>query len=175
MSLRYAILGSLAEKPASGYDMVKHFSATLNNVWWASQGAIYTELGKLQREELISIHELGPRGRQTYQLTSAGLNAVRDWLRSDVSRQPRDEMILRVFSLWLLPSDEAADYLDRLAESYQRRLDHYETLVPAGPDELTGRELFDWISLQAGIANETAMRDWARAGADRVRGASRRR
>lgn len=33
MSLRHAVLGLLAESPASGYDLMKMFNASLANVW----------------------------------------------------------------------------------------------------------------------------------------------
>ena len=45
MSLRHALLGLLAEHPASGYDLLKQFEGSLAFVWPATQSQLYTELG----------------------------------------------------------------------------------------------------------------------------------
>ncbi len=169
MALRYAILGSLGLEPGSGYDLVKRFDKTLNFVWWASQGAVYTELGKLQAEGLVEPHETGPRGRQSYAVTAAGQAALRDWLRSPPARQPRDELILRVFSLWLLEPDDAAAYLDELAAGHRERLAEYESRLGPAPDPADRRRVVDRIALNAGIANERAMLAWAEESAATLR------
>ena len=47
MSLRHALLGLLRGGPASGYDLMQVFRLSLHNTWPATQGQVYTELGKL--------------------------------------------------------------------------------------------------------------------------------
>ena len=46
MSLRHALLGLLAEGPASGYDLARRFQEGLNSVWPAQHPQIYSELEK---------------------------------------------------------------------------------------------------------------------------------
>ncbi|GAB3715257.1 PadR family transcriptional regulator [Mariniluteicoccus flavus] len=66
MSLRYAALGLLAQRPGSGYDLLKRFEQSMGNVWSATQSQLYTELNSLSAEELIAVTSVGPRGRKEY-------------------------------------------------------------------------------------------------------------
>jgi DNA-binding PadR family transcriptional regulator len=101
MSLRNALLGLLAARPMSGYDLTKTFDASLGNVWSARHSQIYPELARLQEEGLIRRHEQGPRGRKSYVLTEAGLRQVRRWLTETPPdhRHSRNEALLRSFGL----------------------------------------------------------------------------
>jgi PadR family transcriptional regulator AphA len=103
MSLRHALLGLLREGPASGYDLLQEFKLSLHNVWPATQSQLYTELGKLADEGLLTVTPNGARGRKEYALTDAGLH-------------PRSEGLLRVFLLGALTRDQARAYLGWLAE-----------------------------------------------------------
>ena len=96
MSLRFAVLGSLAKAPASGYDLLKRFDRKFNFIWWASHGAVYTELQKLEQDRLIEPSESGTRGRIEHRPTEEGLAALVEWLASPPARRPRDELTLRV-------------------------------------------------------------------------------
>jgi DNA-binding PadR family transcriptional regulator len=171
MSLRFAIIGSLAVEPGSGYDLVKRFDKTLNFVWWASHGAVYTELNKLQSDGLVAPHETGPRGRQSFAVSHDGDDALREWLRTPAVRHVRDDLILRVFSLWLLDDASAAAYLDGLAAEFRDRLAEYESRVREEPGPGTSERVhaFDQLALSAGIAHERALLAWAEDAADQVR------
>ncbi|MGB0972936.1 MAG: PadR family transcriptional regulator, partial [Mycobacterium sp.] len=41
MSLRFATLGLLAQRPGSGYDLLKRFEKSMANVWPATQSQLY--------------------------------------------------------------------------------------------------------------------------------------
>lgn len=166
------MLGSLAKEPASGYDLVQRFDNKLNFVWWASHGAVYTELQKLEADGLITSSDEGARGRVEYAVTETGRDAVRTWLTSPVARRPKDELILRIFHLWLLEPEDAADFLDQLANEYRDRLALYESRdgsAADGPAE--GPAFFDAIALRAGIHHERAMLAWAEESAAAIRSA----
>ncbi|MEV6427688.1 PadR family transcriptional regulator [Nocardia sp. NPDC051463] len=112
MSLRYALLGLLADRPASGYDLLQRFKGSLANVWPATQSQIYTELAKLADAEFIAVSDEGPRGRKEYTLTEAGRADLRDWLTdTKPKRVVRNEMLLRVFFLGVIPPERAREYL----------------------------------------------------------------
>ena len=81
MSLRYALLGLLAEEPASGYDLTRKFEVLRRYAWHAQSSQIYPELSQLSSAGLVSVVERGPRGRQTYAITEAGRAQLREWLR----------------------------------------------------------------------------------------------
>lgn len=170
MALRFAILGALARKPSSGYDLIKQFDQTFNYVWWASHGAVYTELQKLEKDGLVESGDSGSRGRMEYQVTSEGLTALRGWTKEPAARRPRDEMILRVFQLWLLEPEDAASYLDDVAAAHDERLAEYaerERLVELDPARPAA--FYNLLALRAGIANERAISAWARESAAEVR------
>ncbi|MFI9403712.1 PadR family transcriptional regulator [Nocardia sp. NPDC052316] len=112
MSLRYAVLGLLADRPASGYDLIYRFKNSLANIWTATQSQIYTELTKLADAELINVSEEGPRGRKEYTITETGLAALRHWLTETTPKQTnRNELLLRVFFLGVIPRAQAEAYL----------------------------------------------------------------
>jgi DNA-binding PadR family transcriptional regulator len=53
MSLRHALIGLLADQPASGWDLTKRFQDVLGSVWPAGHPQIYGELRRLQDDGLI--------------------------------------------------------------------------------------------------------------------------
>ncbi|WP_378739017.1 PadR family transcriptional regulator [Nocardia brasiliensis] len=116
MSLRYAMLGLLADRPASGYDLLHRFKHSLANIWSATQSQIYTELAKLADDELIAVSDEGPRGRKEYTITPAGLADLRRWLTETEPKEVnRNEMLLRVFFLGVVPQSQAEEYLSGIA------------------------------------------------------------
>ena len=111
-TLGHALLGLLAERPRTGYGLLKHFEQSLAYAWPASHSQIYPELAKLLAAGLIREGETLPRGGRPYEITPAGLDEVRRWLReTEPSRTVRSEATLRLFFLWLLEADDAEAYL----------------------------------------------------------------
>src|SRR5215470_2260302 len=81
MSLRYALLGLLADEPASGYELTKKFERVLRRyAWHAQHSQIYPELNRMAADGLVEVVAEGPRGRRTYAITAAGRAAVRRWM-----------------------------------------------------------------------------------------------
>src|SRR5437016_3016376 len=73
VSLRYGLLGLLAEGPASGYDLARRFEEAMGTVWPAQHPKIYAELGRLSDEGLIEVDSVGARRRVAYRITETGL------------------------------------------------------------------------------------------------------
>jgi DNA-binding PadR family transcriptional regulator len=114
MSLRYGLLGLLAEGPASGYDLSRRFQEVLGAVWPAQHPQIYSELGRLAEAGLIEVDSHGPRQRKAYRITEAGLAEVRRWLCDDpVDHTMRLESVLRSVFFWLMSPEELAGHLSR--------------------------------------------------------------
>ena len=129
MSLRHALLGALADRPRSGYELMKHFEQSLAYAWPASHSQIYPELARLLDESMIEQSASGPRGSKTYTLTSAGLAEVRRWLReTEPDRRVRNDASLRTFFLWLLEPDEARAQLERERVYWRGILDELEQI-----------------------------------------------
>lgn len=169
MSLRHAMLGLLANEPASGYDLMKGFETSLSNVWPATQSQVYGELAKLAKAGLLEVSAEGPRGRKEYAITPDGRMELHRWLTEPQPDTPRrSDALLRVFFLNHLTPLEAITYLTGEAERASRQ---HEALT-----ELEGR--IDWgddpLSVNGRLAFEyglrfTAMREeWARWAAEEL-------
>lgn len=100
--LGYALLGLLAQKPSSGYDLRKTFALTPMQSFSDSPGAIYPALKRLEKSGLIRgkiEHGSGLRRRQIFRLTAAGGAALKSWLRKPPTRaeviRAANELVLR--------------------------------------------------------------------------------
>ncbi len=130
MSLRYGLLDLLAGEPMSGYDLSRYFARSMGNVWPAQHSQIYPELARLVADGLIAQTGEGPRGRKVYQTTPDGIEALRTWLReTGPDYSVRAEPLLRIFCLWVLPTDEALAHLERDRDEYVRHLGLLEKAI----------------------------------------------
>ncbi len=130
MSLRHGLLDLLAGEPMSGYDLARYFNASMANVWPAQHSQIYPELAKLVADGLIAQTGEGPRGRKVYQTTPAGLDELRSWLRdTEPDYSFRNQALLRVFCVWVLPTEEALAHLARDREEYVEHLERIEKAI----------------------------------------------
>jgi DNA-binding PadR family transcriptional regulator len=160
MALRQALLGLLAGRPMSGYELTKVFDRSLREAWPASHSQIYPELARLQREGLIERTETGPRGRKTYATTPAGVEEVRRWLRTgEPDRALRNEAALQAFFLWLLPAEEARAWLRREAAHHRGKLAEYERQAEVAPT--SGPARASRLVLEWGIRYERMLVEWA--------------
>ena len=100
MSLRHALLGLLADRPGSGWDLLKRFESSLAFVWPATQSQLYTELGRMADDGLVEVTATGARNRKEYAATAAGRSELEQWLTgTEPERSRRNEALLRVFFL----------------------------------------------------------------------------
>ena len=53
MSVKYAVLGLLAQRRGYGYDLVQRFEEQVGPAWQLNAGAIYVALDKLEQEGLV--------------------------------------------------------------------------------------------------------------------------
>jgi len=165
MSVRHALLGFLAEEPASGWDLTRRFESTLGAVWPAGHPQIYGELRKLHAEQLIEIREHGPRGRIVYGVTEDGEKEVKRWLTSvEVDHTMRLEPILRSAFFWLMSPEELSEHLGREADHYRKVADTYRDLAAAKDrgdfgDSPQTRSLR--IAAEAAVRVNDALAQWA--------------
>src|SRR5580765_1082567 len=126
VSLRFALLGALADQPRTGYALLKHFQQSLAHACPASHSQIYPELARLLDDGLIEQTGSGARNSKTYAVTDRGLADVRRWLReSEPDRRVRSDAALRTFFLWLLEPAEAAERLRDERGYWQGVLDEF--------------------------------------------------
>lgn len=80
----YAILGQLALRPWSMYEMAKNIGRTLHWFWPRAESLIYAEAKRLVARRLAQTErqQVGARPRTVYAITPAGRDALRAWLTS---------------------------------------------------------------------------------------------
>ncbi|RJO78372.1 PadR family transcriptional regulator [Nocardia panacis] len=164
MALRFALLGLLCERPATGYDLAKAFEGELGAyAWHAGYNRIYPELARMVEDGLIEQADEGARGSRTYAVTTSGRSALREWLmRPAKSRTVRNEPALRLFLLSALDPDDARKVLrDIIATNEQRIAELDPALSEQTPISPDGRLLFGWLAAGYGLRQYRASLDWA--------------
>jgi PadR family transcriptional regulator AphA len=172
MSLRYALLGLLAEEPASGYDLTKRFERALQRyAWHAQHSQIYPELNRLATDGLVEVVAEGARGRRTYAITEAGRADLRKWMLDPPEVfVVRNEFVLRLFLLSTLDADDARTLLRPVAEESARELATLREAIatadataPRGEGPALGRLVAEY-----GLRSFQTMHDWALWALDRI-------
>jgi PadR family transcriptional regulator, regulatory protein AphA len=133
------VLGLLAHRPRSGYDIKAAVDRSTRFFWAASYGQIYPELRRLEREGLVE-GEQAPRGgrdRRVYKMTPAGHEALVEWLLGNtVTIELRDESLLRLFFADALPHEQALLLLEGRKRGHEEYLEILRAIeaLPGGPD-----------------------------------------
>ncbi len=90
MSLPHFILGALADRPMTGYDLNKSFQNSINHFWSTDQSQIYRTLQKLKREGLVRDEQVVQEdypNKKLYHLTATGEAELRKWLETPLDDQ----------------------------------------------------------------------------------------
>ena len=96
----YGLLGMLAARPMTGYELTQQVRRSLRFVWATSEGHLYREQKKLVTLgwATVTAEQVGQRTRQRYAITANGRTALRDWLASPPEEPHLQiEGILRAF------------------------------------------------------------------------------
>ena len=164
----YAILGLLAIKPWSTYELTQQMDRSLGRMWPRAQSKLYEEPKKLVAQGLAkaSTETVGRRSRTVYAITAKGRRALADWLTEPGTGPTLEfEQLLKIF---FSENGTKADALTTLAATKEwamarssesleigRRYQAGEGPFPqrAAQLELTARFLTDFYALVG---------DWAR-------------
>ena len=158
MSLPHALLGLLAARPSSGYDLTKSFKVSLAHAWSAHHSQIYPALAELRADGLIRQQGTGPRGRKVYEITDAGLAEMRRWLtETEPERANRSQSVLRVFFLWLISPEDAEAYLREEAAYHRSQLALFQEIANGPGDFVTPSTP---LALEWGLRYEAAFIKW---------------
>jgi DNA-binding PadR family transcriptional regulator len=106
------ILGMLAARPRSGYEIKQLVDSSARFFWAASYGQIYPELKKLEQAGLIAGDDSsqGARQRTTFKLTAKGRRAAREWIAEPPEvLETRDEGLLMLFFAGSIEPQRAAE------------------------------------------------------------------
>ena len=77
----YALLGLLAIRPWSSYELTRQMEWSLSRFWPRAKSKLFEEPKKLERLGLASSRQeaTGNRTRTVYAITPAGRRAIREW------------------------------------------------------------------------------------------------
>lgn len=167
MALDHAILISLTEKSASGYDLARRFDASIGHFWSASHQQIYKVLARMEGDKWVESDLVAQDGRpdkKVYSITAAGQAELSTWLDNPGKPEAlRSEFALRLRALHLADRDAfVADVRARRAE-HAATLAIYETSeAKFYPDttQLTVTDLGPWLALRGGIRVERGGIEW---------------
>jgi DNA-binding PadR family transcriptional regulator len=137
-AVTWAVLGLLALRPRSGYDIKQSVDRTIRHFWAASYGQIYPELKRLEAANWIEGADgsRGARSRRVYTITATGRAELRNWLYGAETRiELRDESLLRLLFADTLPREHALGLLSARREGYRGMLTYLRSLDDGtGPD-----------------------------------------
>ncbi|MEP6851253.1 MAG: PadR family transcriptional regulator [bacterium] len=169
-TLGYAILGLLARRPRTGYELARAMQRPIGYMWTARHSQIYPELALLEGDGLVRhrvVDGPGPRDTKRYSLTPTGRAALRSWIDAPLAPESsRSELMLRVWSLWLISPDRATAFIARVRSDRIDRLAAYQTeeeQFSAEGDPLAdpaSAAFAGFATLRWGTAQERALIDW---------------
>ena len=164
MSLHHALLGLLAVRPRSGYELTKVFAGDLGRyAWQAGHTSIYPELSRLAEQGLVEVTHEGARGSRTYAVTDAGRDELRSWLLAPPGRgaKVRNEQVLRMFLLSALDPADARAVLERIAANTADEAAELRRIRDEAGPVRPGPEGFGQLAAEYGLRQYDAVHGWA--------------
>lgn len=164
MSLRYAVLGLLAQRPGSGYDLLQRFEESMANVWSATQSQLYGELNKLAKSGHIWVASTGPRGRKEYRITDEGRSDLVHWLGEPQSdAQHRSALLLQVFLLGQVSPTQARDHVDAFSARADEEVGRLESLRDTLTWDDSDDDFYAGAALDYGVRLAKLKGEWSRS------------
>ncbi|MFC6148336.1 PadR family transcriptional regulator [Mumia xiangluensis] len=167
MALEHAILVSLAERTASGYDLTRRFDKSIGYFWKASHQQIYKVLGRMEADGLVASEAVPQSGRpdkKVYAITEAGRAAIQDWSRTPSPPETsRSEFAVKLRGLPYGDRDAIVADVQRRAEAHRERLAYYradESRTFPDVDALDDAQRAQYAVLRGGILLEEAGLAW---------------
>lgn len=167
MALEHAILTSLAERAASGYDLTRRFDASIGFFWTATHQQIYRVLSRMEAAGLVRATVQPGQGRpdrRVYDLTGKGRAELAAWTQAPSRREPlRSDLAVKVRAMPFGNAAAIAADIARQRGEHQDRLASYEADVAtnfADPDNLPDDRLPAYLVLRGGIRQERGYVRW---------------
>jgi DNA-binding PadR family transcriptional regulator len=104
MSVRFAILGLLSQRPRHGYDLRTAFSALVggDRNWEVKPAQIYTTLNRLEEAGLVlkgDTQQDGGPEKHIYTITAEGKSALAEWFTNGITPEhQRDEFFVKLMT-----------------------------------------------------------------------------
>ena len=171
MALRDAILASLLEGEASGYDMAKAFDSSVANFWAATPQQLYRELDGLEEQGLVAARVVQQERRpnkRLFRLTRAGRKELREFTsRTARPTAIRDDLLVKVQAVDAGDTAGVIEAVEERLAGAHAKLGRYEKLrahLLYGRSEkrflADASRVGPYLTLMRGIAFETENVRW---------------
>jgi DNA-binding PadR family transcriptional regulator len=167
MALEHAILVSLAERSASGYDLARRFDASIGFFWKATHQQIYKVLARMEGDEWVRatvVHTDGRPARKEYALAEAGRAELLRWsAKQSAPESIRMELAVKVRGIAYGNRAAVLDEVARHRELHAQVLAYYERDAERwfpDRDAVAEADLPAWLVLQGGIGHERFLVGW---------------
>lgn len=177
MSLEHAMLGLLHYEPMTGYDLKKMIDLSIRHFWPAVQSQIYKTLTRMEsdgwvRADIIAQAPHPPR--KLYCVTSIGRDELTRWLAEpQPAAENRLAWLVQIFFAGRLGDETIVSLLEHQAALHRRALERYASIPLANREAMSEgdpRDRFFWLlTVDFGVAQETAQVRWLEAALERVR------
>ena len=168
----YAILGLLAIKPWSTYELTKQMGRALQLVWPRAESNLYQEPQRLVEAGLATAERrlVGRRPRTEYAITPAGHSALVAWLSEPAARtQLESEALVKVLFGNYLPPALLVEQLEAFAAEAESTEDPWRSIaqeyidgVGPFPERAHVNALF-WVLLDRWARMRAEWAHWAAA------------
>jgi len=173
-STSYAILGLLALRPWTTYELAKQVQRSLGWFWPRAERKLYDEPKRLVAAGLASstTEMTGARARTVYSITDDGRAALRDWLGEPAAPPTLEfEAMIKVFFADGGSLDQLRATLISIAETADARLVELEAKADenrSGDVAFPARLPLNTVAMRLMIDHERANATWARWALDQV-------
>jgi DNA-binding PadR family transcriptional regulator len=163
----YAILGLLAIKPWTTYELAQQMGRALGQFWPRAQSKLYEEPKKLVAHGLARANEeaVGRRPRTVYSITAKGRRALAAWVPTPSSEPAMEsEHLVKIFFAEHASRDDLLGALAGLKEQMRERM---QVGIDISQEYLDGRGTFPerlpWLILVGGLLGDFnyALYAWA--------------
>jgi PadR family transcriptional regulator AphA len=128
-TISYTLLGVLARGSFSGYDMMLQMESLRS----AKHSQIYPLLAKMEKEGLVEFEHVSQTckpDKKVYSINEKGRKALEQWVSIPPNEAiTRDEMTMKVYSMWLTDQNKAKSLFIERVTSYQEKLKRYQAKI----------------------------------------------
>ncbi|GAA2358995.1 PadR family transcriptional regulator [Dactylosporangium salmoneum] len=161
----YALLGLLAVRDWTTYELAKQVKRSLNWFWPRAERKLYDEPKRLVEQGLATAtrEQTGQRGRTVYRITPDGRAALGEWLgEPPAPRTVEFEGMVKVFFADSGSPEQLLATLDRIEEEAAGRLAELAEMAATRPVPFPQRAHLSAIGLRLQYEQEDAVLRWAR-------------
>jgi len=158
-----AVLGLLANREISGYELDKLIRNTVGFFWTPVKSHVYTTLARLVEAGYATAREVEQTTRpdkRLYRITPGGEAALRRWLDESPLEPARfkNSFLLKVFLGRHMDGNALVRHIEEGRADVQEELSQLEAIERDAHPE---RDLYGWLALTYGLERDRATIRWA--------------